>query len=361
MNKNNIQSHQHGISVLSLFDGMSCGMIAMLNAGLYINSYASYEIDEHAIKTSKHNFPNIIQYGNVIEADFSKHRGIDYLIGGSPCTYWSITQTANRETEASGCGWQLFSQYVKALKETAPMFFIYENNKSMSKKIRESIDSEFGFEAICINSALLSAQHRERLYWVGKRNVDGTYSKVNVEQPVDRGILLRDILDGAAPVNTTLDGKSYIIRAQYYKNSTANFATNGGFEASGVAEPVRFDTYSKKGLYAIPVDFDGDIPKRAISLADNKKYDVYAINNGMITIKENQYPINLKEKYCIIRKLTIPECKILQTVPEWYDFSCVNNRQAYKMLGNGWTCDVITHLIQATIRESEDCYGRFKR
>ena len=360
MSKNDIQSLQDGISVLSLFDGMSCGMIAMLNAGLHISSYTAYEIDEHAINASKHNFSNIIQCGDVFNADFTKYYGIDYLIGGSPCTYWSITQTKNRETEASGYGWRLFSQYIKAIKESCPKFFIYENNKSMSKKVRESIDNEFGFEAICINSALVSAQNRERLYWVGKRNPDGTYSKVNVEQPADRRIFLEDILAGAIPVNTTLGGKSYVIRAQYYKNSAANFITNGGFEASGVAEPVRIDTYNKD-LYATPIEFDGDIPKRAISCADNKTYDVYTVSNGMITIKGIQYPVNLKDDYYIIRKLTIPECKILQTVPEWYDLSCVNNRQAYKMLGNGWCCDIITHLIQATIKESENCYERFKR
>jgi DNA (cytosine-5)-methyltransferase 3A len=93
-------------------------------------------------------------------------------------------------------GWELFSHYVRALHEAKPRFFVYENNKSMSNAIRESITQTFGFEPICINSALVSAQNRQRLYWVGKRNDDGTYSRVKVEQPEDRGILLRDILDG---------------------------------------------------------------------------------------------------------------------------------------------------------------------
>ena len=183
------------MKVLSLFDGMACGMIAMKNAGVNVESYDAYEIDKYAIKTAQHNFPEIKEHGDVFMADFAQYDGVDFLIGGSPCTYWSIAQTKNREITASGMGWELFSQYVRALKEAKPKFFIYENNKSMSKDIRKSICDTFGFEPVCINSALVSAQNRQRLYWVGRRNSDGTYSQVAVEQPVDRGILLRDILE----------------------------------------------------------------------------------------------------------------------------------------------------------------------
>lgn len=183
--------------VLSLFDGMACGMIAMLGAGVTVESYDAYEIDKYAIQTATHNFPIIREHGDVFKADFTQYEGVDFLVGGSPCTYWSIAQTKNRETVASGMGWELFSQYVRALREAKPKYFIYENNKSMSKQIRQSIDETFGFGAVCINSALVSAQNRQRLYWVGRRNADGTYSKVNVEQPEDRGILLKDVLDSA--------------------------------------------------------------------------------------------------------------------------------------------------------------------
>ena len=166
------------MKVLSLFDGMACGMIAMRIAGVEVESYDAYEIDKYAIKTAQHNFPMIKEHGDVFGADFTQYEGVDFLLGGSPCTYWSIAQTKNRETVASGMGWELFSQYVRALHEAKPKYFIYENNKSMSKAIRESITETFGFEPICINSALVSAQNRQRLYWVGKRNEDGTYSKV---------------------------------------------------------------------------------------------------------------------------------------------------------------------------------------
>lgn len=183
------------MKVLSLFDGMACGMLAMLEQGIEVERYVAYEIDKYAIKTASHNFPMIEQRGDVFNADFTEFKGFDYVVGGSPCTYWSIAQNNNRETEASGQGWELFSQYVRAIKEVEPQYFIYENNKSMSNAIRESITETFGFEPICINSALLSAQNRQRLYWVGKRNADGTYSKVEVEQPEDEGILLKDILE----------------------------------------------------------------------------------------------------------------------------------------------------------------------
>lgn len=170
-------------------------MLALLDQGIKVDKYIAYEIDKYAAKTATHNFPEIEQRGNVFDADFTEFRNFDYLMGGSPCTYWSIAQKNNRETEASGLGWELFSQYVRALKEAQPKYFIYENNKSMSNAIRQSITETFGFEPICINSALLSAQNRQRLYWVGKRNADGTYSKVEIEQPADKGILLKDILE----------------------------------------------------------------------------------------------------------------------------------------------------------------------
>lgn len=197
--------------VLSLFDGMANGMLAMLESGIEVERYVAFEYDEEsadakkgrpygwAALTASHNFPMIEQRGDVFKADFTEFEGFDWLVGGSPCTYWSIAQTNNRETTASGMGWELFSQYVRALHEAKPKYFIYENNKSMSKDIRASIDEAFGFEAVEFNSALVSAQNRQRLYWVGRRNEDGTYSKVSVPLPEDRGILLKDILETGLP------------------------------------------------------------------------------------------------------------------------------------------------------------------
>ena len=403
------------VKILSLFDGMACGMIAMQLAGVEVESYDAYEIDKYAIKTAQHNFPMIKEHGDVFGADFTQYEGVDFLIGGSPCTYWSIAQTKNRETVASGMGWELFSQYVRALHEAKPKYFIYENNKSMSKDIRASIDKAFGFEAVLINSALVSAQNRQRLYWVGKRNEDGTYSKVNVEQPADRGILLKDVLDSAVardmaaePINVesyeishtcdfnvtpsgTLrvaytdksESQGYRVYCADYK-SVAMRGQGNGRGAELVAEPINdiyqvgamprpdgeistsagFRIYSteakgrylcangggagaKTGLYAIPysIEFDDEgKPIKAIG-KDGKEITIYEVRDGKITIKGKQYPIKLKDGFYIIRKLTVSECKRLQTVPEWYEFP-VSDSQAYKMLGNGWTCEVIAHILK---------------
>jgi DNA (cytosine-5)-methyltransferase 3A len=220
--------------ILSLFDGMSCGVLAMMESGVPIDRYVAYEIDKYAIQTSTHNFPFIEQRGDVFKADFTEFEGFDWLIGGSPCTYWSIAQTNNRETTASGMGWELFQQYVRALHEAKPKYFIYENNKSMSKDIRQSIDEAFGFEAVLINSALLSAQNRQRLYWVGRRNDDGTYSKVDVPQPQDRGILLKDVLETGCDLTT--NDKSYVLTASY--NGAVPWNTIERSQRNMVCEPV---------------------------------------------------------------------------------------------------------------------------
>ena len=379
------------MNILSLFDGMACGMIAMQLAGVDVESYDACEIDKYALKTAHHNFPMIKEHGDVLNADFTQYEGVDFLIGGSPCTYWSIAQTKNRETVASGMGWELFSQYVRALHEAKPKYFIYENNKSMSKDIRASIDKAFGFEAVLINSALVSAQNRQRLYWVGRRNEDGSYSKVNVEQPTDRGILLKDVLDGvverdmiAEPINVTEDGKSQTLKAQYCKNSVANFCCySSTYGASGVAEPVNITqdhgcaevlnvnpcghgmngavihcdgkcrtltTNKGEGPKIIEpvclrIEFDDDDKPIKYVGKDGKEITIYEVKDGKITIKGKQYPIKLRDGYYIIRKLTVRECMRLQTVPEWYEWP-VSKSQAYKMLGNGWTVEVIAHLLR---------------
>lgn len=156
------------------------------------------------------------------------------LIGGSPCTHWSIARTKNRETEPSGIGWELFKNYLIALEKYKPDFFLYENNKSMSAAIRAQITRELGVEPIEINSALVSAQSRKRLYWT---NIPG------VGQPEDKGILLRDILESG----TVWREKAYTLRAsagtkQGQSNIIRSIVTNGKFSYMGVAEPVRIGT-----------------------------------------------------------------------------------------------------------------------
>lgn len=325
------------------------------------------------------------------------------LIGGSPCTHWSIAQTKNRETEPEGLGWELFKNYLIAVEKFKPDYFLYENNKSMAPAIRAQITKELGVEPILINSALVSAQNRQRLYWT---NIPG------VEQPEDRGILLRDILEtglplrekgytlkanyanagavngvcgqhfpapmAAEPVNFTEDGKAKCLRASYFKDGIRNLVGNTIDKKTCVAEPVRVGDmpnaageisgsqsgriYSvdgkgvplqarpngggadgaATGLYAVPAD--GCQSNLVIEAADGKTYPVYEVKDRLITIKGKQYPIKLADGFYIIRKLTVTECKRLQTVPESYVFP-VSDTQAYKMLGNGWTVDVIAHIL----------------
>ena len=294
--------------------------------------------------------------------------GLKLLLGGSPCTHWSIAKTKNRETKAEGIGWELFLNYRIARDKYKPDFFLYENNKSMSQAIREQITAELGVEPVLINSALVSAQNRQRLYWVGKRNPYGTYSQVAVEQPVDRRILLRDILESGVCWRE----KSYTMKATYYKDGAVNGVCGQHFPALMTAEPVRIGTieneaknqdfdsqqyrvYSpdgksvtlcgnggglgaKTGLYSVPVE------EPVNTTADGKQLPVYEVCGGLITIKGKQYPIKLRDGFYIIRKLTVTECKRLQTVPDTYAFP-VSDTQAYKMLGNGWTVDVIAHIM----------------
>ena len=340
---------------------------------------------------------------------------IKLQIGGSPCTYWSIAQTSNRETEPSGLGWELFENYLIALEKFKPDFFLYENNKSMSAAIRAEITKRFGFEPVCINSALVSAQNRQRLYWCGKRNLDGTYSRVDVEQPEDRGILLRDILESgqgggvgaktglyAVPIDGFAPGESTSGSSMQFlggvignhekwvedgKSYSRNFGQ--GYRIYGVDGKSTTQTAQScglaghTGLYAVPVGCDVVVTENSIrcqrrdakhsavqgthaNFDDGKSQTVsaphvpnviqdanenpvksrpvYEVKNGLITINGKQYSIKLADGFYIIRKLTVTECKRLQTVPDNYVFP-VSDTQAYKMLGNGWTVDVIAHIL----------------
>lgn len=467
-----------GYRVLSLFDGMGCAHLAMQGAGLQVERYVAFEVDRFCNEAVAHNFPDAEQRGDVFDADFTEFEGFDFLMGGSPCTYWSVAQSADRrEVTASGMGWELFQQYVRALREARPRWFIYENNKSMSRAIRDSISAEFGFEPVWINSALVSAQKRDRLYWVGRREPDGTYSRVPVEQPADRGILLRDVLETgiawkdksyacttrvagatvkdtlerhrhtmvAEPVGITEDGKSFVLPATHYKGSSPE-QTLTKRRRTLVAEPVatapvrvgglptkdggkvstsqsaRIYSIEGKsvtlqsgqntgggrgaltGLYAVPTEplaYDppedygvvvtdrnirattagpsgvgGTAQGYTVMLPDSKTNamtagqchkskvieplcdeglsPVYEVKDGEIEIRGRKYPIGLSDGKYIIRKLTVRECMRLQTVPEWYDFSCVSNTQAYKMLGNGWTVEVIVHLLRSIMEGEGD-------
>ncbi len=345
------------MKVLSLFDGMACGALALQAAGIEIEKYDAYEIDKYAIKTSKYNFPFIKHHGDVFSADFTTYAGADIVCGGSPCTHWSIAQKNNRETEASGVGWDLFQQYARAIKESKPKYFIYENNKSMSNAIRDSISDAFGFEPVLINSALVSAQNRQRLYWVGKRKSDGGYSKIEIAQPCDKGILLRDILESGV----TDKEKAYCLKHQagnardYLKKHHTQVAFEPvilnvphGFNKGGIKEH-KTPTLTANGAW----QYNNYIcePIRLGDVGSSSQAHIYEVQNGYITHNGKEYPIKLADGFYIIRKLTVKECMRLQTVPEWYQFP-VSDTQAYKLLGNGWTVDVIAHILHYIKQDS---------
>ena len=297
------------------------------------------------------------------------------LIGGSPCTHWSIARKG-RETQPSGIGWELFDNYLIARNKFRPEYFLYENNKSMAGPIREQITAELGVEPILINSARVSAQNRQRLYWT---NIPG------VKQPEDRGIVLRDILESGVCWRE----KAYTLMAAHERSVVNAIARNGKFPFNGAAEPVRIGTiesgtqtnhdskpfrvYSpdgkavtlqgeaggygaKTGLYAVPVNpsefarggavypITFDAEGQMTAEIGGRARVIYEVRDGRITIKGEQYPIKLADGFYIIRKLTVLECKRLQTVPDSYIFP-VSDTQAYRQLGNGWTVDVIAHIL----------------
>ncbi len=306
------------------------------------------------------------------------------LIGGSPCTHWSIAQKNNRETEASGEGWELFKNYLIAKDKFKPDFFLYENNKSASQTIKDQIAKELGVGVdpaarfTYINSALVSAQNRQRFY---------VTNFGDIEQPEDRGIVLKDILETGNGFGAMGD-KAFALTATYMKGDApdrildkhqrtmvaepvmippcdprgrdktrtitsgyhicserdlrADIETDGYLGKQGVVEPVGF---------AIPIEFDENgVPIKAKSCADGKTYTVYCVKDGQITIKEKQYPIKLEDGYYIIRKLTVTECCRLQTLPDNY-CKAVSDSQAYKGLGNGWTAEVIIHLLEHALKD----------
>lgn len=226
------------MNVLSLFDGISCGQLALRRAGVRIDKYYASEIDKYAIQVTQHNFPNTIQLGDVTKVDFTQFVGkIDLLIGGSPCQDLSVAKKDRKGLDGSRSG--LFFKYVEALRTIKPKYFLLENVASMRKEDRDTITEIMGVEPIMINSALLSAQQRKRYYWT---NIP------NVTQPEDKHILLKDILEGGA---MSYQDKSLCITARYGGASFEHDLTK--HKRTHVAEPVMYQLPRGKnngGIYS---------------------------------------------------------------------------------------------------------------
>lgn len=289
------------MKVLSLFDGISCGMVALERAGIPVEKYVAYEIEPNAIKISKKNYPQIEHCGDVTKADFTQYRGFGLILAGFPCQDLSINK-ANRKGlkgERSGLFWEL----VRALEEVQPKFFLVENNYKMPDEDMITISKTLGVEPILINSGKVSAQQRLRLYWT---NIP------NVTQPIDKGITVADIIEDATRENliaeTTFNGKENCIDKQN--------------------KPLRIGTIGKGG--------QGE--------------RVYSIYGKTVTITANGGGRGGKTGLYLIgdtvRKLTALEAERAQTLPDNYTkVDGVSETSRLKTVGNGWTVDVIKHIL----------------
>lgn len=267
------------MNVLSLFDGMSCTQLALKKLGVRVDNYWASEVNKYAIEVTQANFPDTKQIGDVRNVGGSLTPPIDLLVGGSPCQGFSF---AGKHLDFNDERSKLFFEFVRVLKEVKPKYFLLENVK-MKKESEAVITEALGVEPIAINSRLVSAQNRQRLYW----------TNIKVEQPKDRGIMLSDILESG---NVDRD-KSYCIDANYFK---------GGNLKSYFEKRRRQLVFC--GAWRGRYNPDGSTSQQW-------------------------------------RKLTVTECERLQTVPDGYT-AHVSNTQRYKMLGNGMTVDVIAHILK---------------
>ena len=290
-------------------------MVALERAGIPVERYVAYEIDKYAIQISKKNYPHIEHCGDVTTADFTQYKDFDLLIGGSPCTYWSIAKNG-RETTPDGMGGKLFMEFVRALRESECRYFLYENNNSIHQNIKDFISEQMGVQSIMINSALVSAQQRKRCYWT---NIPG------ICQPEDKGILLKDILESGI----SWQDKSYCMTASY--NGAVFWNTMQRSQRSMIAEPIRIGQYGNGGQ-----------GQRIYSVRG--KSVTLSANGGGQGAKTGLYKIDLPDGDYIIRKLTPVEAERLQTLPDNYTEG-ISKTQRYKCIGNGWTVDVIAHIL----------------
>jgi DNA (cytosine-5)-methyltransferase 3A len=301
------------MNVLSLFDGISCAMIALEKAGIKITNYFASEIDKYCLKVSQANYQDIIQLGDIKNINIGELPKIDLLIGGSPCQSLSI---AKRQKESGLEKGQsiLFWEYLNILNKTKPKYFILENVASMKKIDKDKITKVLNVDPIMINSALVSAQQRKRLYWT---NIPG------ITQPKNKHIYLKDILENGF----TEKLKSYCITATYNNMIAKDYFFKSQRQCIFI-KPVRIGSIG-----------NGRQGERIYSI--NGKSICLSANGGGRGAKTGLYKI---KKY--VRKLTPLECERLQTIPDNYTDKGISNTQRYKMIGNAFTVDVIKHILK---------------
>lgn len=316
------------MNVLSLFDGISCGMVALERAGIQVERYVAYEIDSHAIKVSEKNYPQIEHCGDVQSADFTQYEGFDILIGGSPCQGFSV---AGKQLNFDDPRSRLYFEFERALREAKPKWFLLEN-VCMKQEFADIITDRLGVEPIEINSRLVSAQNRKRLYWT---NIPG------VGQPPDKGIMLRDIVHEFT--GEKIDLSAYKIPDDRALEIIEKEVEKGKVRQDGEGYIIH-DSYveiGKTGSYL----YGCITPERV-----NKRQNGQRFNNG-----EKFYTLTALDKHGLLvdgylRRATPVECERLQTLPDGYT-DCVLESQRYKSLGNGWTVDVIAHILRHSKNE----------
>ena len=304
------------MNVLSLFDGMSCGRIALDKLGIQVDNYFASEVDKYAIQVAKANYPDIVHLGDVRDVMWPETFDgikIDLLIGGSPCQGFSF---AGKRLDFDDPRSKLFWEYVRLFKELRPTYFLLENVK-MKQESMDVITEALGVEPIFINSRLVSAQNRQRYYW----------TNIPMDKlPDDKGIMLKDVLEDG---HVDRD-KAHCIDANYFK---------GGNLKSYFEKHRRQLVFSKDGLCHVgDADIRGNDNVRRVYHPNGKAPCLTTMGGG------HREPKTLTSD-TTWRKLTPLECERLQTVPEGYT-NHVSNTQRYKMLGNGWTVDVVAHMLK---------------
>lgn len=331
-----------GLKVLSLFDGMSCGQLALQRLGIEVDTYYASEIDKYAIQVTQANFPKTIQVGDVCELKAEDYQDIDLILAGSPCQGFSF---AGKQLAFDDPRSALFFEFVRLLKEIKPKYFLLENVK-MKQQFQDVITEQvsacypdfegcdlFGgqIKPILINSALLSAQNRQRLYWT---NIP------NIEHPEDKGIVLRDILedtdsweeDTPQYLKNNFHGEPRGNQVRHIDESKAKTLTASMYKGQ-IQSWIKKDKVVS-GAWRGRYKEDGTTEQK-LELNQSGK------SNSLTTVQKDSVVVNDNLSW---RKLTPLECMRLQTVPDDY-LMPVSNTQRYKMLGNGWTVDVIAHIL----------------
>lgn len=299
------------MNVLSLFDGISCGQVALQRAGIQVDNYYASEIDKHAITVAQSNYPNTIQLGDITQIDGTKYKNIDLLIGGSPCQGFSFAgKRLNFDDERS----KLFFEYVRILKETNPMYFLLENVK-MKKEYQDVITEYLGVEPIEINSSLVSAQNRVRLYWT---NIKG------IEQPIDKGIGLDDILESDEYIAPG------VIRGRRLNKGTI------------LGRRLNKDGHREDYNKEVPITQCLEV--RATNTNKSNCLTTVEKDNVLTPLSIGRHKNAFKDKLPF-RYYTVKEYCRLQTLPDNY-MQSISDSKAKKAIGNGWTVDVIAHILK---------------